>query len=204
MRSTTLEIGGLRQGSKVMVVECDCDEAIGMALTCGLGIGVERSVWEGARTTVVPKTEGTQGSESAHIMDVLPYLEITDRSVVMKTLRGGTPSTSNPIQIPRTTSSTQFQPLGDTSDNDDTDRKFFDTDNPIQSLSAYDALTNADKAQILLSLQSFRGQLPRSRTLRRDAATKSRRNDTKRRTTTDFSSLVRRPSGGGRWTWRRP
>jgi len=37
---------------KVYVVECDCDEAIDMALTCGLGVGVERGVWERAQIAV--------------------------------------------------------------------------------------------------------------------------------------------------------
>lgn len=42
----------------------------------------------------------------------------------------------------------------------------FPTDNPIQSLGEYDALSNADKARFLTMLSNFQGKLPRPRVLR--------------------------------------
>jgi hypothetical protein len=41
----------------------------------------------------------------------------------------------------------------------------FNTENPIQSVSEYDALSNSDKAALLMTLESFRDKLPRPRVL---------------------------------------
>jgi len=189
--------GGIKAG-KVFVVECDCDEAIGMALTCGLGVGVERDVWERAQTMVRLKMKdgvevGSGSISSTHIMDVMPYLENMDKSIIIKTQGDGIPSTSTPIQISRSVSTARFESIGKRlSSNDNTDVDAFDSDNPVQSLSAYDELSITDKAQILLSLESFRGQqLPRPRTLRQDAKKKERRGEKKIKQTTSFNQLDR-------------
>jgi hypothetical protein len=42
---------GVKAG-EIFIVECDPDEAIGMALTLGLSIQMERSIWEATQTEV--------------------------------------------------------------------------------------------------------------------------------------------------------
>ena len=110
---TTVDDDGFDYGSrgeregKIFVVECDCDKAIGMAMSCGLGLGVERNVWEKAKTMV--QLEDREGlSSSGHVMDVLPCLENMDKTIVIGTQGDGVASTSTPIQIPRMTSSRQI------------------------------------------------------------------------------------------------
>jgi len=177
---------GVREG-KVFVVECDCDEAIGMAMACGVELGVEGDVWEKART-VVQLQDGEDSASSGHVMDVLPRLENMDKSIVIRTQGDGVASTSTPIQIPRTDSS---DPFGIPASEDNDESATFDTDNPVQSLSTYDELSNTDKVQTLLSSQYFQGELPRPRVLRQDAKKKKRRSDKKRKNTTSFSPLDR-------------
>ncbi|EEC43548.1 predicted protein [Phaeodactylum tricornutum CCAP 1055/1] len=45
-------------------------------------------------------------------------------------------------------------------------KDLFPSDNPIQSLSQYDNMSNEDKARVLMALSNFDGKLPRPRTVR--------------------------------------
>jgi len=180
---------GVREG-KIFVVECDCDEAIGMAMACGLGLGVERNVWEKAKT-MVQLEDREDSASSGHIMDVLPLVENMDKTIVIRTQGDGVASTSTPIQIPRMASSRQIDSFTIPSSEDNEESAAFDIDNPVQSLSAYDELSDTDKAHILLSAQSFQGELPSPRALRQDAKKKEMRSDKKRKDTTSFSPLDR-------------
>jgi hypothetical protein len=70
-----------------------------------------------------------------------------------------------PVRIPLTTTNlfdeiTRSPPAGASSE-------MFPTDNPVQSVQAYDELTNEGKGRTLLGLSNFDGKLPRPRALRK-------------------------------------
>lgn len=125
---------GLKKG-EVTIVECDCDEAIGMALTCNLDVLVEIAAWEEIQTNVYQDSKTTSSSFG------MPVVVTVDDSNIVEDI--------------------------DTNNDDDDDAATETTnEKPVQSLAEYDALMNEDKAQILTSLDSFKGKLPRPRILR--------------------------------------
>jgi len=148
---------GIKSG-EVLVVECDSDEAIGMALTCGLDLSLESDVWEKSQ---VACTVSENDDEMKSIMDALLNVHVADESIILKTQGDGEASEGIPIQVPRSNNGA-FRNFFASSEN----QPVFNTDNPVRSLQEYDELTVQDKAQLLLSLESFKGRLPRPRTLR--------------------------------------
>ena len=118
------------------IIECDCDEAIGMAIANDLDISIEIDVWEKSQLLCRYKTVYDQENEND-----IPIIESLDENIIINTQGDGKKSIGTPIQRPR-------------------------DDIPVSSLEAFDSMTVQDKAQLLLSLDSFKGQLPRPRILR--------------------------------------
>jgi hypothetical protein len=87
------------------------------------------------------------------------FLENTNKSMQVNVQGDGIPSIDTPIQIPRTSSAF------DSFFNSNNNGPVYSTDNPIKSINEYDQLNTQDKAQILLSLESFKSKLPRPRIL---------------------------------------
>ena len=137
---TTVDDDGFDYGSKgeregkIFVVKCDCKEAIGMAMSCGLGLGVERNMWEKAKT-MFQLEDREDSASSGHVMDVLPRLENMDKTIVIRTQGDGVATTSTPIQIPRMTSLRQIDSFTVPSSEDNEESATLDIDNPVQLLS---------------------------------------------------------------------
>jgi hypothetical protein len=128
-------------------------------ITCGLNLILESNIWDQCQVMCTLSNKEIEGNES--IMDILPVVEMNDKSIILKTQGDGEVSEGIPIQVPRNTNDAFgnfFAPSGN--------QPVFNTDNPIQSLQEYDELTIQDKAQLLSSLESFKGRLPRPRALR--------------------------------------
>jgi len=143
----------------VMIVECDCDEAIGMALASGVNIFMESSEWE--RRKISSTAVFKQNSKDEGIMDALPILQNAIESLVIEREGDGVMSQNTKIQTPRGRDA-DISFFGPSNEN----QPVFKTDIPVQSLGEFDSLTVQDKAQLLLSLDSFKGRLPRPRVLR--------------------------------------
>jgi hypothetical protein len=152
---------GIR-GGELVVVECDADEAIAMSLACDVPLQVETSILEVASLMAHPV-----GGSSKSRQELLEWTSLNpELSVLVEGQAGNESSTerASPLRIPRTTSS-----LFDTVMQDppvSASKDLFPSDNPIQSLSQYDNMSNEDKARVLMALSNFDGKLPRPRTVR--------------------------------------
>ena len=157
------DLGNEILGGETMIVECDTDEAIGVALACGVSIKVESDIFE--RSTVIAEPASTkQGPASENIIDFLSMWKPSDPSFAFE-VEGERPDASspNPLSIPRTTTSL-FDSIFD--ENKPKDSSLFPTDNPIKSLNQLDALSNEGKAKQLLEMSNFNGRLPRPRVVK--------------------------------------
>jgi hypothetical protein len=149
-------------GGTTIVVECDADEAISMALACGLPVKVETDLFE--RANVMCKLqESSEHPTSAKT--ALPYWLTMDSNLSIlaegQMLNQSTTESILAVRTPnfRSLFDTFFDPRAPSS-------SVFPTDNPIQALGEYDSLSSRDKAQTLQSLSNFDGRLPRPRILR--------------------------------------
>lgn len=145
---------------EVMIVECDSDEAIGLGLACDVGIFVESSEWTRSK---IDSLVQFQDNEDDGIMDALPALQNSLESFVIAREGGGIKSENTKIQAPK--GSNRDIPTGMIPASNE-NRPVFNTDIPVQSISEFDSLSVQDKAQLLLSMESFDGDLPRPRSLR--------------------------------------
>ena len=138
------------KGGEIMVVECDVDEAIGVALAYGLSLQVERSIFERAAMVVEPPTD-LAATTKTNMKEVLPIWTVKDSAVTIQVEGDAdTAERPSPISIPRTTSSlfdTIFEPKPPNGDESSSGRALFPTDNPIKSLEQLDGLANEDKAK---------------------------------------------------------
>jgi hypothetical protein len=153
---------GLKGGSTVLV-ECDVDEAIGMALTYGVPIQVEREIWDEARIMALAE----QNESCQNVLDTLPHWKPTeDISFLVEGQSRNESVSDNPsrLRMPLTTS--LFDSLFESSGKS----AVFPTDNPVKSLAAYDSMSDSDKAKTLIELSSFNGKIPRPRILRSQQA----------------------------------
>jgi hypothetical protein len=178
------DFGNFVKGGDIFVVECDVDEAIGVALSCDLPIRVERSIFErssmmGVRVGTRKNNEnnnpenGKIKSAYKNIKEKLPHWETMDSGISID-VEGDSlnPNASrvSPISIPRTTSSlfdTIFEPSSNNNDDDTSTSSMFPTDNPITSINQLDSLGNKGKAKTLLEMSNFSRRLPRPRTVRK-------------------------------------
>jgi hypothetical protein len=156
------------KGGECLLVECDGDEAVGMALACNATLSVESSGWERANLAAELIVDNQEASDS--LLDALPLWSPLDKNLALLTegqaRNASAGSEPSPLRIPRTTASL-YDALVQSSSSSSRSSKLFPDDNPIQSLDEYDALSNDDKARTLMSLSNFDGKLPRPRVLRR-------------------------------------
>lgn len=150
-------------GGETILVECDVDEALGMALTTNVPIQIESEIWDRSSISGSKIDEET----SKHVMDQLALWEPADSSFSFlmegQAKNQSVTEKTSALRIPRTT--TDFEAFFEPSSSS----QVFPTDNPIKSLGEYDALTQSDKAQTLLELSNFNSnekKLPRPRVLR--------------------------------------
>jgi len=156
---------GIKKG-ETMIVECDFDEAIGMALACGVDIHMDRKEWDRSKIVapIVFQKSNDGDPQEQSFASALPLLQSRIDTIVIETQGEGKMSQYTKIQAPRGRTGASLSFFNGLR----TDQPVFDTNIPVQSLSEFDSLTVQDKAQLLLSLDSFKGNLPRPRALRRE------------------------------------
>jgi len=163
IRNMDEDYGNEIPGGETIIVECDVDEAIGMALTTGTKIKVEKSIWQDGRRQVERRPAD---KDEKSVFKVLSEWEsVEDLSFLMEgqPVNQSATNTPSPIRIPRTTMSlfdSLFEPQ------DGRPSGWFPTDNPIRTLNEFDDLSNSDKAVTLIELSNFEGSLPRPRVVR--------------------------------------
>jgi len=176
------DFGNLVKGGEIFVVECDVDEAIGVALSSGLPIRVEQTIFERASMMGI-RVEDSENdgvmSKFRSIKQKLPYWNVLDSGIALD-VEGdpANPETSrlSPISIPRTTSSlfdSIFEPTSNSNGDNSASSSMFPNDNPITSINQFDSLGNKGKAKTLLEMSNFSGRLPRPRTVRKAPATEN-------------------------------
>jgi len=154
---------GVKEG-ELFVVECDADEAIGLAVAADLDVLVEDDILRTSRVDAVFSRgiDVADAKEDIATVDSIPLM--TSSGYISEAERDGemsSRSSSQPMpQPPKTTDAFLdfFAPKSS--------EYVYSTDNPIQSLDQYDSLSIQDKGRLLISLPSFEGQLPRPRVLR--------------------------------------
>jgi hypothetical protein len=150
------------QGGETMIVECDSDEAIGVALSFGVPLKVESDIFE--RAAILAEPAGTT-PETQNIWETLPTWTSVEGDMVLQVEGENTTASANrvsPISIPRTTTSLFDSIL----EPKPTKSPMFPTDNPVESLQQYDELSDSQKAKTLLEISNFKGRLPRPRVVR--------------------------------------
>jgi hypothetical protein len=150
------------QGGETMIVECDSDEAIGVALSFGVPLKVESDIFE--RAAILAEPAGTT-PQTQNIWETLPMWTPVEGDMVLQMEGENTTATANsvsPISIPRTTTSLFDSILEPKPANS----PMFPSDNPIQSLQQIDELSDSQKAKTLLEMSNFKGRLPRPRVVR--------------------------------------
>jgi hypothetical protein len=155
---------GLPAG-EVMVVECDVDEAIGIALACDLPLQVEQSIYQAASVAMELSTQWLEGTDTVeNKKSIIPLWNPQDTSILVQ-VEGDTDADQRAarVSLPRTTASL-FDSIFEQKQSSST--ALFPTDNPIRSLEQLDGLENADKAKTLLGMSNFKGRLPRPRVVR--------------------------------------
>jgi hypothetical protein len=149
-----------------VVVECDADEAVG--LCTALGIPLLYLVDESMMTESSKLSSWVAMTKDID-NDVWKPVDDAPLSILYEGQKVPANVSAAPVRLPLfsslddaggvpTTTSSSSLPL-------------FPTDNPIKSLSAYDALSMEDKARVLVTLSNFNGReqrLPRPRNLRND------------------------------------
>lgn len=165
------------KGGEILLVECDADEAIGMALTAQVALLAESDLVDRATIPAAPQeTSGTAES----VLDLLTYWKPVEGDVAFL-VEGQATNQSAPLdpaklRIPRTSISlfdslfdavtSEPSSLSSSSSSSSASSSWFPTDNPVQSLEQLDSLSNSDKGQTLLSMSNFEGRLPRPRAVR--------------------------------------
>jgi hypothetical protein len=156
------------KGGETFVVECDADEAIGISMACQVPLSVETDIWNRASVMAEPLKGGSQPTGPVTVRTVLPLFKTSDPELsVLREGQASNRSTTErtlPIRIPATTTSLfdrMFEQGGGGGGS-----STFPTDNPIETLSEYDALSNQEKAKTLLELSNFNDRLPRPRVVR--------------------------------------
>lgn len=148
-------------GGETLIVECDGDEAIGVALAYDVPLKVEASILQQASVLAEPLE--TKNTQPDHIIETLPMWRPVDSDMTLQ-VEGdiADEKQASPISIPRTTTTLfdsifEEKPPGSS---------LFPSDTPIKSLDDLDCLTNEDKAKTLLEMSNFSGLLPRPRLVR--------------------------------------
>ena len=157
-------------GGEIFVVECNVDEAVGMALASKTTIQMENELWNLARVVVLP----VETMSSDFVLDALPRWEPRDKTMSFlvegQSRNQSTTEQVSPLRIPRTTTSLFDSLFEARSPQNQKSPSYFPSDNPIQTLEQFDELDNSGKALTLLSLSNFNGKLPRPRVLRQSGS----------------------------------
>jgi len=156
------------KGGTTILVECDADEAVGVALACDMPIRIEPQLWERSNMVVEP-CPTDEDTDSNNVYESIPKwtIENTDTLFLVEGEGRNASNMTNvsPLRVPTTTS--LFDRLFESSTSSSSSpTPSFPTDNPIQSLDELDTMGNQEKARTLMSLSNFQGKLPRPRVLR--------------------------------------
>jgi hypothetical protein len=117
-----------------------------------------------ANDSEIPSSDDNQSENTSGFSKAIPNVNVVDyESIVIETQGDGILSQGTPLQVPKTTSS--FESLFSSPTSSKRNQPIFPTANPIKSIQEYDGLSIQDKAQVLMSLDSFKGKLPRPRSL---------------------------------------
>ena len=137
---------GVKMGS-TFVVECDGDEAIGMALTCDLPISVDRRIWEEVSTEItLANVKALKINETDSVLNEIPLVR--------------------PVRIDETEVNERGEALVSKSGKSQPQSAVIDeVVNQPNSLTEFDALTIPNKASLILTSEDFEGKLPRHRVL---------------------------------------
>ncbi|CAJ1942448.1 unnamed protein product [Cylindrotheca closterium] len=146
------------KGGEMMIVECDSDEALGMALACNVELSIGSTLFE---MTSVLGEEKIQGKNTEHIMDTLAVWQSVDASMSLQ-VEGERQSQGNTNQSPVSMPGA-FDEMSSES------KALFPVDSPVKSLDEYDEMTNEVKAKTLLEMSNFNGRLPRPRVVRQQS-----------------------------------
>eukprot|EP00591_Stephanopyxis_turris_P008388 CAMPEP_0195511376 /NCGR_PEP_ID=MMETSP0794_2-20130614/3715_1 /TAXON_ID=515487 /ORGANISM="Stephanopyxis turris, Strain CCMP 815" /LENGTH=805 /DNA_ID=CAMNT_0040638957 /DNA_START=205 /DNA_END=2622 /DNA_ORIENTATION=- len=145
----------------LFVVECDGEEAVGLALAASKSISVEYGIWEGARLSVSLSMDDDDDNDATILPTIIP---VGDSTFIETANTNQDEEDANDISSPYATN--------ESSNNGPKTTASLFSSSPsisvtIPSISVFDSLTIQDKAKILLSLDSFRGKkLPRPRIIR--------------------------------------
>jgi hypothetical protein len=152
----------------IHVVECDADESVGLCTALGIPLFylVDGSMMTAAAATEL-KHSGLVPMTKDIIDDIWKPVGDTQLLIVCEGQRVPANVSAAPVRLPLFSSSDDAGvPMATSSS-----LPLFPTDNPIQNLSAYDALSMEDKARVLVTLSNFNWReqgLPRPRNLRND------------------------------------
>jgi hypothetical protein len=161
-------------GGETVLVECDADEAIGLAMACDVPLQVESNVLERGSVMMQRISDAPldDPASAATVRDALPFW--TTRDPLLSVLVAGQATNQSatgrvaPLRIPRTTTSlydSLFDPRSATPSSSGA-TPMFPTENPIQTLDDFDRLTIEDKARTLMTISNFEGRLPRPRVVK--------------------------------------
>ena len=184
---------GVKEGD-LFVVECDADEAIGLARAADLDVVIEDDILQTSRVDAVFSADDRVGDteedvatvDSIRLMASSGYSSEGGAEEDAVSFRSSSSSRSLP-QPPKTTNAFLdfFAPKSS--------GYVYNTDNPVQSLGEYDSLSIQDKGRLLLSLPSFDGQLPRPRVLREYETRKGNRNSIGKKSKGSEATLAPNP-----------
>ncbi|GKZ00820.1 hypothetical protein MPSEU_001033700 [Mayamaea pseudoterrestris] len=153
-------------GRTTIVVECDADEAIGMALACDVPLHVETELFDRASVMCQVKDDDHFNATSTSYKSLLRTWRAMDSELsILKEGQYVNQSKTERVLAVRSPRSTSLfdamfaMPPPPSS-------PVFPTDNPVKTLNEYDALSVVDKAQTLQSMSGFNGRLPRPRVVR--------------------------------------
>lgn len=155
------------KGGTTILVECDVDEAVGMALACEVPVRTEASLFERSSVMAEPVGESPAPTSVRRVLRRYQTLD-PELSVLVEGQASNRSNTERvaPLRIPRTTVSLFDSLFEAPSESSASRRQLFPTDNPIQSLDQYDELSDDGKARTLMTMSNFEGRLPRPRVLR--------------------------------------
>lgn len=140
---------------ELYVVDCHADEAVQLSASCGIALWCQDSLLEAGKMHFRRSAESPYGS----LASWNPLDETTVLSVQGRTLDYN--GTIARVQLSFDSLSRWEQATGGT-----TPKQVFPTENPIESLSEYDELSDAEKVRLLMTLGDNDMRIPRPRTIR--------------------------------------
>ena len=140
---------------ELYVLDCHADEAVQLSSACGIALWCQASLLEAGKMPFRRSAESPYGS----LAGWKPVDESTVLSVQGRPLDHN--GTIAKVQLDFDSLSRWEQATGGT-----TTKQVFPTENPIESLSEYDELSDAEKVRLLMALGDNDMRIPRPRTIR--------------------------------------